>query len=137
MTSSAGASGFTRSGLPPSLTIASRIAARSTMQGTPVKSCRMTRAGVKAISCEGAALGFQSSSASMSLVSDVDAVFEAQQVFEQDFQRIRQARHLLLRERGEAHDLVSCVSLTLSVERALKLSVMGVYPREKRSRAII
>ena len=38
---------------------------------------------------------------------DVDAVFEAQQIFEQDFQRIRQACHLVLRERSEAHDLVS------------------------------
>ena len=38
MTSSAGASGFTCSASPPSRTIASRIAARSTTQGTPVKS---------------------------------------------------------------------------------------------------
>jgi hypothetical protein len=30
--------------------IASRIAARSTIAGTPVKSCMMTRAGVKEIS---------------------------------------------------------------------------------------
>ena len=46
--------------------MASRIAARSTTQGTPVKSCMITRAGVKAISCDGAAFGSQSSSASMS-----------------------------------------------------------------------
>ncbi len=45
-----GASGLTFSGSPPSCTMASRMAARSTTQGTPVKSCRMTRAGVKAIS---------------------------------------------------------------------------------------
>ena len=29
------------------------------MQGTPVKSCMITRAGVKAISCCGAAFGSQ------------------------------------------------------------------------------
>ena len=50
MTISAGASGFTRSGLPPSFEIASRMAARSTTQGTPVKSCMITRAGVNEIS---------------------------------------------------------------------------------------
>ena len=50
MTSSAGASGLTFCGSPPSLTMASRIAARSTTHGTPVKSCMITRAGVKAIS---------------------------------------------------------------------------------------
>ena len=66
MTSSAGFSGFTRSALPPRRTIASRIAARSTTHGTPVKSWRMTRAGVKAISCDGVVLGSHSSSASMS-----------------------------------------------------------------------
>ncbi len=50
MTSSTGHSGFTLEALPPSVLMASRIAARSTTQGTPVKSCRMTRAGVKLMS---------------------------------------------------------------------------------------
>ncbi len=50
MTSSAGDSGLISSGLPPSLIIASRIAARSTMAGTPVKSCMMTRLGENEIS---------------------------------------------------------------------------------------
>jgi hypothetical protein len=35
----------------PRAAIASRIAARSTTAGTPVKSCIRTRAGRKAISC--------------------------------------------------------------------------------------
>ncbi len=35
---------------PPSAFIASRIAARSTTQGTPVKSWRTTRPGMKGIS---------------------------------------------------------------------------------------
>ncbi len=40
-----GFSGLIFSGSPPSATIASRIAARSTTAGTPVKSCISTRAG--------------------------------------------------------------------------------------------
>ena len=46
--------------------MASRMAARSTTAGTPVKSCRMTRAGVKEISWFGSAFGSQFESASMS-----------------------------------------------------------------------
>ncbi len=46
--------------------MASRMAARSTMAGTPVKSCMITRAGVNAISWLGAAFGSHCSSASMS-----------------------------------------------------------------------
>ena len=46
MTNSAGAKGLTRDGSPPSSAIASLIVARSTTQGTPVKSCIITRAGV-------------------------------------------------------------------------------------------
>ncbi len=37
--------------------MASRIVARSTMQGTPVKSCMRTRAGVYWISVSGSAVG--------------------------------------------------------------------------------
>jgi hypothetical protein len=67
MTSSAGTSGLIRAGSPPiSSTIASRIAARSTTAGTPVKSCMSTRAGVKAISLDGSALASHVASASMS-----------------------------------------------------------------------
>ena len=66
MTSSAGWSGLIFVGSPPSATMASRMAARSTTAGTPVKSCISTRAGRKAISCEGAACGSQATRASMS-----------------------------------------------------------------------
>ena len=44
ITISAGASGLTLFGSPPSSPTASRMVARSTMQGTPVKSCMITRA---------------------------------------------------------------------------------------------
>ena len=46
--------------------MASRIAARSTTAGTPVKSCMSTRAGVNAISSEGSSVATQVASASMS-----------------------------------------------------------------------
>ena len=55
-----------RDASPPRSAIASRIAARSTIAGTPVKSCMTTRAGVKAISLLGCAFASQVASASMS-----------------------------------------------------------------------
>ena len=50
MTRSTGTSGLIFFGSPPSDFMASRIAARSTTAGTPVKSCINTRAGRNAIS---------------------------------------------------------------------------------------
>ena len=70
MTSSAGTSGSIFAGSPPRSAIASRIAARSTTAGTPVKSCITTRAGVKAISSLGSALASHVASASMSAAVD-------------------------------------------------------------------
>ena len=69
MTSSAGTSGLIFAGSPPIAAIASRIAARSTTAGTPVKSCMTTRAGVNAISFDGSAAGSHVASASMSSAS--------------------------------------------------------------------
>src|SRR5277367_5673029 len=54
-----------RLGFPPMRVNASRMVARSTTAGTPVKSCSNTRAGIKAISFS-AECGFQEASASMS-----------------------------------------------------------------------
>ncbi len=62
MTSSAGASGSILAGSPPSSFTASRMVARSTTTGTPVKSCMTTRAGVNWISCDGSADGSQAPS---------------------------------------------------------------------------
>ncbi len=59
MTSSAGMSGLIFVGSPPRACIASRIAARSTTAGTPVRSCRITRAGVNWISVSGSAFASQ------------------------------------------------------------------------------
>ena len=63
MTISAGESGFTFVASPPRAAMASRMVARSTMQGTPVKSCMRTRAGVNWISVSGSASGSQPASA--------------------------------------------------------------------------
>jgi hypothetical protein len=59
MTSSAGASGLILLGSPPRSATASRMVARSTTQGTPVKSCMITRAGVNWISVSGSAFSSQ------------------------------------------------------------------------------
>ncbi len=65
MTSSAGASGLIFEGSPPSSWTASRMVARSTTHGTPVKSCITTRAGVNWISMSGSAAGSQEASERM------------------------------------------------------------------------
>ena len=71
MTSSDGISGLMLAAEPPSLTTASRMAARSTTQGTPVKSCSTTRAGMKAISVSGSFLASHWATASIEdLVTD-------------------------------------------------------------------
>ncbi len=63
MTNSAGASGLIFVASPPRSAIASRMVARSTTHGTPVKSCMITRAGVNWISSLGSAVGSQDASA--------------------------------------------------------------------------
>ena len=66
MTRLAGTSGLMRAGSPPSAAIASRMAARSTTAGTPVKSWSRTRPGMKGISMSGLAPGCQAARAAMS-----------------------------------------------------------------------
>ena len=71
ITNSEGINGLMLATDPPSLTTASRIAAKSTMQGTPVKSCSTTRAGMKAISVAGSSVAFHWATASIeALVTD-------------------------------------------------------------------
>ena len=104
MTSSAGASGLIFFGSPPSSAIASRIVARSTMQGTPVKSCMTTRAGVNWISWSGSAVGSQFGERADVVGGDVLAVLGAQQVLEEHLQAERQLLGAL--HRVEPEDLV-------------------------------
>ena len=90
MTSSAGASGLMRAASPPSSTTASRMVARSTTAGTPVKSCITTRAGENWISVSGSASGRPVGERLDLGGRDVRAVLGAQQVLEQDLQAERQ-----------------------------------------------
>ena len=90
MTSSAGASGLIRPGSPPRSRTASRIVARSTTQGTPVKSCMITRAGVNWISVSGSARRVPRRERADVVGGDVRAVLGAQQVLEQDLEAERQ-----------------------------------------------
>ena len=60
-----------RFGSPPRRRIASRIAARSTTHGTPVKSCSTTRAGMNAISVSGSFVASQLQTASISFAPTV------------------------------------------------------------------
>ena len=94
MTSSTGCSGLTRFGSPPSRAMPSRMAARSTTAGTPVKSCSSTRAGANEISFCAALFRSHRASASMSAAFDEAAVLVAQQVLEQDLHRERQGGNL-------------------------------------------
>ncbi len=59
---STGTSGSILRGSRPARAAAERIAARSASSGTPVKSCRITRATVKGISSVRSALGFHAAS---------------------------------------------------------------------------
>ena len=70
--------------------MASRMAARSTTQGTPVKSCSRTRLGVKAISFSGLEFLFQAARDADVFFFDVAAVFGAQKIFQQDAEGVRQ-----------------------------------------------
>ena len=72
--------------------MASRMAARSTTAGTPVKSCISTRAGRKAISRSLAARSAASRAIAANVVGgDGAAVLVAQQILQQHLQRERQA----------------------------------------------
>ena len=92
MTSSAGTSGLIRPGSPPRSRIASRMVARSTTAGTPVRSCMITRAGLNWISVSGSACGSQDASAVTWSARDVHAVLGPQQVLQQDLQAEREVR---------------------------------------------
>ena len=89
-------------GSPPSDPIASRMAARSTIAGTPVRSCMSTRSGLKPISPPGvcaAGAGGAGHGLDVGCV-DVHPVLVAQQVLQKDLQAERQALHVEARRRG-------------------------------------
>ena len=83
MTRSQGTTGLIRSGSPFIRAMASRIAARSTTQGTPVKSCSTTRAGMNGTSFLPAAAGLQAASVADVGLGDEAAAGVAEGVLEQ------------------------------------------------------
>ena len=98
--------------------MASRMAARSTTAGTPVKSWSSTRAGMKAISRVGSALGVPLGQGGDVLGPHRLAILAPQQVFQQHLHRKRQTLGLgiLLVHRGKAEDRVI---LVVDFERTL------------------
>ena len=73
--------------------MASRIAARSTTAGTPVKSCISTRAGLKAISFSAAPLCWLQLRRILDVgLAGAAAIFIAQHVLDDDLQGERQPR---------------------------------------------
>ena len=89
--------------------IASRIAARSTTAGTPVKSCISTRAGRKAISRSERRSSSHNGDRGDVVVPHAAAVFVAQQILEQHLEREGQARDVAqagFLGSGEAHVVV-------------------------------
>ena len=136
MTSSTGTSGLISRGSPPSASIASRIAARSTIAGTPVKSCMSTRLGVNAISIDVGPAGFQPRQRLDVLAGHRLAVLGAQQVLQQHLQRERQPCHVeALLQRIQPKDLVCAPAGLERVARAEGVEMVGhhrpgPYPRD-------
>ena len=101
MTSSTGTSGLTLAGSPPRASRASRMAARSTTPGTPVKSCMRTRSGVRAISAASSppspwrsGWSPQPATASMSAGRTASTVLVAEQVLQDDLDRVGEPGHV-------------------------------------------
>src|SRR5688500_7428183 len=116
MTKWTGTSGLIFCASPPRLAMSSRIAARSTTAGTPVKSCISTRAGRYWIAV-GAALLLPVDDRLDVVAGDGDAVLEAKQILEQHLHRQGQPRDVaeLLACFGEG---VISVGLAADLERA-------------------
>ncbi len=97
-----------REGSPPRSRIASRIAARSTTAGTPVKSCSRTRAGVKEISRLGSSVATHPATASTSADVTAVPVLEPQRRSRAVPAACREARDVVgVLQRVEAEDLVA------------------------------
>src|SRR6266536_4088594 len=130
MTSSAGASGLIRAGSPPRSRIASRIVARSTTAGTPVKSCITTRAGVNRTSRSGSAFGSQPASARMSSVL-TSAPSSVRSRFSSSTLRLNGSRSA---PSTAANRKISYeVSPTARGVRAAKLSTLAMRPSSHRA----
>ena len=115
--------------------MASRIVARSTMQGTPVKSCMMTRAGVNWISVSGSACGSQLARARM-CPSVMLAPSSVRSRFSSSTLRLkgRLAAPGTARSTGASRKTSYVVSPTSSVPLAPKLSLLVPWLTGRSSR---
>ena len=129
MTRSTGCRGLMRSGSPPIDSSASRMEARSTTAGTPVKSCRRTRAGANATSRSSPALGRQFASASMSS-RETASPSSRRSRFSRSTRWVKGRRVAASPLRTESRRWKATVRPpTVSVSRLLKLSSMRSRPR--------
>ena len=87
MTSSTGCSGLMRDGSPPNLTIASRIAARSTTRQHPVEVLEKNAARRERNLARGLRLGIPLREPRDVVGANDATVFGPEQVFEQDAER--------------------------------------------------
>ena len=117
-----------RSGRRPCAASASRIAARSTTAGTPVKSWSSTRAGWKEISVSGVGLRVPGEHLLHVLALHHPAVLVAEQVLEQHLERERQLLHrgVGLGEHVQREDLVG---LAADLQAASGLEGVGGHGR--------
>ena len=107
--------------------MASRIAARSTTAGTPVKSCRSTRPGVKEISCDGSADAIPAGDGLDVGAGHGDSVLRPQHVLEQHAQRVREPHDVVARlQRVEPEDLAARAT---DVERRAGAEAVGMSHR--------
>ena len=98
--------------------MASRMAARSTTAGTPVKSCIRTRAGRKAISLS-LLRSFEPLGNAANIVGgDASAVLVAQQILQQHLERERQAGDPGKPVRLGLFQVEIVVGLAVDIERA-------------------
>ena len=109
---------------------ASRMVARSTMAGTPVKSCSSTRAGMKAISFSGVAGLPVGQRLNVRRVNEA-AVFAAQKIFQQNAQRkgeLAQIRDAIFFERFQAMNFKALRAYAQRVTRAKRISCGDGHP---------
>ena len=131
-TRSTGTSGSTREGSPPRRATAARIAARSTTAGTPVRSCIITRAGMKA-SCAPSAGAGQPASARTS--ASVTCSVPARRT------RFSSSTHTVygqprrVRDRIEAIDRLPRAERAARAERVGRIHACNLSRRRPRGRA--
>ena len=127
MTRSAGISGLASLGSPPILASASRIAARSATQGTPVKSCMQHASGTE---LNFARLPVRFPACDVLDIGSLDRaiVFKPQQIFEQNSNRARDS--VRVRDPGlvEGFEAIERVTIVSNLQRGSSAeTVLGAH----------